>query len=1272
MTKNDNNKNHNKRTTRSVSASSSQHSNDSSNSTSKKLRRNHPITSSSNNTLTKSRNRRNQNNTNNRRHSTSKSTSYHCNGCDVTFEDIFDSPSQFINNHMLVNIKCKGSVIHCKSCKKDFMNETCFMSHLNRANNCKRYHNKEASDKSIAQSFKKSEVKIPTKSPTTLHSDLNQQKKHNETQSLNNISANMFVSSSIKKYTTNDLKLSMRNIRNTAECITCNPSCSKSSSTVNNLTDNNSDDSINSNKTNGRNLSDLSYSKETSDEIEVCSTINSPNNNDEIFDSSNYNETSSNGEISSINDEDVIDIDEDNSSLLVVNNNINNDSTIHSTSTTTATTMSSNFDIPHQEHLNIINKDHLINIKNVQNQEMSSLAADKQYIDSLKLIQTLMRKKQSLSSFKDFMNWKYDGDTYKYYTLNHVMKLAERRVYGPSLSEKMKPRQNNLICPSGRRVNVITFDIDAAICDLLSDSNITNQSSTIFDNGNEIDPFSIKEKSYYDDLDQSGIYQQTNKVMITDSSKELLTPLIVYLDETFLDSFSKLVLHPVVITLGIYNRSTRNLSMAWRSIGYLPNFDESFASKKYSPYQKASDFHYCLRFILDGIEQIQSMDGLYWNFRFPEYPGRVYQRLLKFPLSHVVSDAKENDNICGRMSNRSNTTCLARDCDIKIDDSDDPNIKCNFHFMEDLLQKTPEELKKLSFRKVEPYLAFSNIQMGYNPYGINGCTPCEPLHQINGGICERLPKTFTTRLSDLQIKVLDTHVAYLCTHFSRHSDRSLLKLNTFRNGTSAISKLSADEKVTRVLAIYLTLLTSDFEKEIVGKKGRRCVDPNTQTMSAGITITKEEYNQWIDIFEDTLCLVVWAYHTKHPKVVFNGGRNSVVAKRFRDFVTYYKKVAKRKEGMGLKFLKFHQLLHLWWIVRLFSSLPNVDSGRNESHHKKKKQIAVHTQRRIEYFDIQTSSQQYRYDLFLKAMRNARIPIPDMFEMNNNNNNITSNISSEKEVHQGSKIILTFDYGKECIDSTWVTKSTKCKQKCSYPPQILEAIYSKLNHYNHGKIGYRIYQIVCFTEMKILNDLDNENNPNQSIIRACPYYRSERDWFDWAVVDWGETYGELEAQILCFIDMKSIMLQKYDYMNSKTGNGMNIIHDIIDHNEIALIHSCTYVENENTIHRRRSSATGIDSGGFIKNKLCKFKEMEDTYQIISTDSITSTTAVIVDSARNDNATSIPGMAKSVIVIENKSKWHLHFIDYNDEQLLSDAAKNVDNEYPLGDKRHVYEG
>ena len=49
----------------------------------------------------------------------------------------------------------------------------------------------------------------------------------------------------------------------------------------------------------------------------------------------------------------------------------------------------------------------------------------------------------------------------------------------------------------------------------------------------------------------------------------------------------------------------------------------------------------------------------------------------------------------------------------------------------------------------------------------------------------------------------------------------------------------------------------------------------------------------------------------------------------------YKKYALRKEGMGLKFLKFYQILHLWWIIRLYGSLYNVDTARCESHHIKK-------------------------------------------------------------------------------------------------------------------------------------------------------------------------------------------------------------------------------------------------------------------------------------------------------------------------------------------------
>ena len=102
---------------------------------------------------------------------------------------------------------------------------------------------------------------------------------------------------------------------------------------------------------------------------------------------------------------------------------------------------------------------------------------------------------------------------------------------------------------------------------------------------------------------------------------------------------------------------------------------------------------------------------------------------------------------------------------------------------------------------------------------------------------ERLPVTFMNRLSCSQVKLLDTHVAFLCTHFSRHSDKAILNLKPFRNGVSSVSKLTGKEKVSRLLTILLTLLTSDFEQEIIGKKGRRDNDSNQSSI-----ISKIEYN----------------------------------------------------------------------------------------------------------------------------------------------------------------------------------------------------------------------------------------------------------------------------------------------------------------------------------------------------------------------------------------------------------------------------------------------
>ena len=175
--------------------------------------------------------------------------------------------------------------------------------------------------------------------------------------------------------------------------------------------------------------------------------------------------------------------------------------------------------------------------------------------------------------------------------------------------------------------------------------------------------------------------------MNIDENTDLLCPISLYLDETNLDTFSKLTLHPVVMTLLIYNRKSRNSSMSWRTIGYIPNFNEHFGNKRYTPEQKMCDYHYCLRYILNGIEKIQAIHHLKWQFCFTKYPNKVYNRNLRFYLSHVSGDAKGNDVWCGRFNNRTKTVCLARDCDVKVLDSDNPNVSCNFLSMYDLEKK---------------------------------------------------------------------------------------------------------------------------------------------------------------------------------------------------------------------------------------------------------------------------------------------------------------------------------------------------------------------------------------------------------------------------------------------------------------------------------------------------------------------------------------------------------------------------------------------------------
>ena len=227
-------------------------------------------------------------------------------------------------------------------------------------------------------------------------------------------------------------------------------------------------------------------------------------------------------------------------------------------------------------------------------------------------------------------------------------------------------------------------------------------------------------------------------------------------------------------------------------------------------------------------------------------------------MGNVLGDAKGANVLCSRYSNNTFTTHLARDCDVKIDSSDDHNHQCNFHKQKIIQQMNTEDLKNISFRKPYPYSAFCNLDFGANCYGINGACAADPCHMFNKGVVERLPKIFMARITPKMKKILDRHVGSVVTNYGNQSDRNYPDIKIFSKGVSSESKLRSDQNIARVLVIFMVLLSPNFENEIINKLGRK-QDESVQRTK----ITLNEYNGWIMIFEETLILHSWIYHDKH-------------------------------------------------------------------------------------------------------------------------------------------------------------------------------------------------------------------------------------------------------------------------------------------------------------------------------------------------------------------------------------------------------------------------
>ena len=298
------------------------------------------------------------------------------------------------------------------------------------------------------------------------------------------------------------------------------------------------------------------------------------------------------------------------------------------------------------------------------------------------------------------------------------------------------PQCKSTILPNVQQpATVVKFDFLEQMYSLLSDDELMHDDNLLFRGDSPLNPppEKISPREHLHDIDDGTLYRNAHKSLVTDPTRDVLCPIILFIDKTHCDNYARLTLEPISFTLGIFNKSTRRRWFSWRPLGYVVNF-RGFNHKTAD--EKSSDYHHILSQILASLKQAQDKSGIAW--RIP-YRGRFFNVIFKIPVIHILGDTLGHDELCCHYTN-SHVNYLCRYCDC-------PRIGCGIpvawqdsgfrhtkqSVIESLYYRNDEEfLNHISYRFVRN--AFWGVTFCDNVRGLHGSLPGELLHVFQHGL----------------------------------------------------------------------------------------------------------------------------------------------------------------------------------------------------------------------------------------------------------------------------------------------------------------------------------------------------------------------------------------------------------------------------------------------------------------------------------------------------------------------------------------------------------
>jgi hypothetical protein len=181
----------------------------------------------------------------------------------------------------------------------------------------------------------------------------------------------------------------------------------------------------------------------------------------------------------------------------------------------------------------------------------------------LRLMNLCQQIRAPMYAFDHILQWAQQANLTGY---NFPTDAPSRKTYLDGLYKQFnmqgaKPIETEITLHPDKKATVVTFSFTEMVHSLLSDKVLMDSTNLILQPS---DP------DICGDINTGSWYHSAHAKLCT-SPQDILCPIILFIDKTQIDTQSKWSLEPVLFTLGIFNRSTRNLSQAWRPLGLVTN-----------------------------------------------------------------------------------------------------------------------------------------------------------------------------------------------------------------------------------------------------------------------------------------------------------------------------------------------------------------------------------------------------------------------------------------------------------------------------------------------------------------------------------------------------------------------------------------------------------------------------------------------------------------------------------------------------------------------------